>query len=247
MPITYKIDHFEGPLDLLLQLVEQEEVDITEISLAKVADQFVAHIHSAKGKILPEELADFLVVAAKLVYIKSKALIPSLEDSLMEEGPDLASQLRLYQQFVRVSRSIDETWKKGDISYPRERRPIRSLEVKFSPPEGVTVNMLHDVMERIVDRLKPLAKLPEAAMKRVITIQEKIADLAARLRSKAKLTFSSFLSKSKDRNEAVVSFLALLELVKQRVVRVNQGDLFQEIDIAVHDLDRLADLKVEFA
>jgi segregation and condensation protein A len=246
VPVTFHVEKFEGPLDLLLQLIEQEELDISEVSLTKVADQFVQYIHESKDKIETEELADFLVIAAKLVYMKSKLLIPSLADAELEEGPDLATQLRLYQQFVAASRLINKQWLKDRICFPRERRPVRSLTTTFSPPPGVTLDVLRDMMNLVIERLAPIAKLPEAALKRVVTIQDKINDFARRLRSHAKFHFSSFLTKARDKSEAVVSFLALLELVKQRVVKVEQSDLFEEIEIAAHDLDRLADLKLEF-
>jgi segregation and condensation protein A len=123
---------------------------------------------------------------------------------------------------------------------------VRSLQTTFSPPPGVTLGVLREMMNLVIERLAPIAKLPEAALKRVITIQDKINDFAKRLRTHAKMHFSSFLNKVHDKSEAVVSFLALLELVKQRVVKVEQGELFEDIEIAVHDLDRLADLKLEF-
>jgi segregation and condensation protein A len=246
VPVTFHVEKFEGPLDLLLQLIEQEELDISEVSLTKVADQFVVYVRKNKGKIVPEELADFLVIAAKLVYMKSKLLIPSLSDAELEEGPDLATQLRLYQQFVAASRVIDRQWRKGMVCFPRERRPMRSLDVRFSPPPGVNIDMLCDVMRQVIERLAPIVKLPEAALKRVVTIQDKIGEFARKLRTHSKITFSTFITKVRDRSEAVISFLALLELVKQRVVKVDQENLFEEIEIAVHDLDRLADLKLEF-
>jgi len=246
MPAVFRVEQFEGPLDLLLQLVEKEELDITEISLAKVAEQYVEHLNANKGKIPAEELADFLVIAAKLVFMKSRLLIPSLEAEELDEGPDLATQLRLYQQFVEAARKIEKQWNAGLVSYARERRIVRSLEKTFSPPPGVTVDVLRETMARVISRLAPIVKLPSAAVKRVITIQEKIADLANRLRTKTKMTFSHFLSAAKDRQERVVSFLALLELVKQRVIHAEQSDLFDEIEIAANDLDRIADLKIEF-
>jgi segregation and condensation protein A len=246
MPVSVKIEQFDGPLDLLLQLVEKEELDITEISLAAVAEQYVEYLNANKGKIPAEELADFLVIAAKLVFMKSRLLIPSLEEEAIDEGPDLATQLRLYQQFVGAARKIEGMWNAGLVSYARERRAVRSLEKTFSPPPGVTSEVLREMMARVIARLAPVVKLPSAAVKRVITIQEKIADLANRLRTKTRMTFSHFLSAAKDRQERVVSFLALLELVKQRVIHAEQSDLFDEIEIAANDLDRIADLKIEF-
>lgn len=246
MSLTFQIEQFEGPLDLLLQLIEKEELDISEISLTKVADQYVAHINERKGKIPPEELADFLVVAAKLVFMKSRLLIPSMEDEELDEGPDLASQLRLYQRFMEAASELNHRWNQGIISYPRSRQPVRQLEVSFAPPQGITIDMMKAVMEQVIKRLTPVVRLPQAAVKRVIRIQDKITELARRLRTKSKLHFSHFVKGAKDKQERLVSFLALLELVKQRVVNVEQNELFEDIEIAAHDLDRLADLKIEF-
>ncbi|MBD3251161.1 hypothetical protein GF380_01675 [Candidatus Uhrbacteria bacterium] len=107
--------------------------------------------------------------------------------------------------------------------------------------------MMKEAMQRIIRRLTPVVRLPQAAVKRVVRIQDKISELASHLRKTSKIHFSQFTRKAKDRHEKVVSFLALLELVKQRVVRVDQEDLFEDIEIAVQDLDRLTDLKIEFA
>jgi len=246
MSVTFRIDRFEGPLDLLLQLILQEELDISKVSLSKVADQYVAHVKSAKGKIPPEELADFLVIAARLVFMKSRLIMPSLADEELDDGPDIASQLRLYRMFMDAATKIDRQWNDGHVSFGRERRPVRTLEASFSPPPGITVEGMRETMQRIIARLTPIVRLPQAAVKRVVRIQDKIAELAKRLRSKSKFHFSHFVKGAADKQERVVSFLALLELMKQRVVKAEQEDLFEDIEIAAHDLDRLADLKLEF-
>jgi segregation and condensation protein A len=94
----------KAPLDLLLQLVEEEKLEISNISLATVADQFVSYVNDRPGIPL-EEVADFLVIAAKLMYLKSKLLFPTFVDPEMEEGPDLAAQLQRYQQFVHAAKA----------------------------------------------------------------------------------------------------------------------------------------------
>lgn len=247
MSVTVRIDQFEGPLDLLLQLIERDELDISEISLATVADQYVQYVRENHGSIPPAELADFLVVAAKLVYLKSRLLIPSLEDEELDEGPDLASQLRLYQRFVAVASVLNEKWNEGAVSYRRQiPKTIRKLEIEFNPPKDVGVDTLESIMHSVIKKLTPVIKAPQAAVRRIIRIQDKIADLASRLRKNAKMTFSGFIKGTKDKQERLVSFLALLELVKQRVVTADQTELFEDIDIAANDLDRLADLKIEF-
>lgn len=233
MAVTFKIEHFEGPLDLLLQLVEQEELDISDLALAKVADQFVAYVNEHPGIPL-EELADFLMVAAKLVYLKSKLLLPSLYDQELEEGPDLETQLRTYREFVRVSREIDRMWNSNLESFVRTRRAVKQTEVVFSPPPGVTGEALRDMMLRVIAHITPLLSLPRAAVERVVTIQEKISQLFTRIRQHAHVTFTEFLGQKSSRPEAVASFLALLELVKQRFVLVSQRTLFHDIDIEAH-------------
>ena len=109
--MTYfvKLEKFEGPLDLLLSLIEQEELSITDISLAKVTDGYLTAVRTAK-EIEPEELADFLVIAAKLIFIKSRILLPGLE--VEDEGPSLEAQLKLYKDFVEASHTIEAMLKK---------------------------------------------------------------------------------------------------------------------------------------
>ncbi len=232
MAVTFRVESFEGPLDLLLQLVEQEQLDISTISLATVADQFLQHVQSAT-QIPPEELADFLVVAAKLMYLKSKMLLPSLVDEELEEGPDLEQQLREYRRFVSASREIDAMWKSGQRSFARVERAAPRVAQGFFPPADVTAETLRDVMRRVIARIEPLIRLPKTSIERAVSIQEKIQDLFHRVRHHAKMTFHSFVEQSSTRTDAIVSFLALLELVKQRFVLVHQSSLFHDIDIAV--------------
>ena len=232
MAVTFRVESFEGPLDLLLQLVEQEELAISNVSLAKVAEQFLQYVQSSKT-IPTEELADFLVIAAKLMYLKSKLLLPSLVDQELEEGPDLETQLREYQRFVAASREIDKMWNAGNRSYVRTPRATSwRTEVSFAPPPGVTTDSLVALMRRVIARLEPIVRLPKASIERAVSIQEKIRDLFTRIRSHAKTSFHTFIQGANTRTEAIVSFLALLELVKQRFVVVDQKSLFHDIDIS---------------
>lgn len=231
--VTFRVERFEGPLDLLLQLVEKEELDISTVSLAAVAEQFVQYVNEA-AQIPLEEMADFLVVAAKLMYLKSKFLLPTLQDAELEEGPDLETQLRRYRAFVEAAQRIGVLWNAGQRSYARERPTVQRRDVQFLPPVDVTPDVLSQALHRVIHRLEPLRSLPQAAVGRVVTIQEKIRGLLERIRSAARTTFHEFVGGRQDRSEMVVSFLALLELVKQRFVRVAQTDLFHDIDIEAH-------------
>ncbi len=233
MSVTFRVEAFEGPLDLLLQLVQKNELDISTISLAGVADQFVKHIQSHPALPL-EEVADFLVVAAQLMYMKSKLLLPSFVDQEMEEGPSLETQLRRYRAFVEASKEIDRRWNSGARSFERLHRPARLREATFLPPEGVAPALLAEVMRRVVARLEPIVKLPTAAVERVVTIQEKIRSLLRRIHDLVSMSFSSFVGARASKADVVVSFLALLELAKQGFVRVAQPDLFTDIAIEKH-------------
>ena len=104
--VNFKLEKFEGPLSLLLKLIEQEELDITQVSLANVADQYVNYIRQS-DHINPDEVADFLVVAAKLLLIKSRALLPYLYPEEEEDIEELQQQLRMYQEFVKASKGIN--------------------------------------------------------------------------------------------------------------------------------------------
>jgi segregation and condensation protein A len=227
-----QVEHFEGPLDLLLQLVESNELEITKISLATVADQFVQYMQSKT--VPPEELADFLVVASRLVYIKSQLLLPDFKDQEMEEGPDLEAQLRQYQMFVEAARQIDVIWQSGKSSFARGQVPVRHREVKFVPPTNVDAAAMLDVMKRVIARLEPIIRLPKASVRRAISLHERIRDLFSKIKDHASMTFRTFLKNAEHKEEAIVSFLALLELIKQRFVVVDQKDLFNDIGISLH-------------
>jgi segregation and condensation protein A len=231
MRFPVKIEKFEGPLDLLLQLIESQELEITDVSLAQVTEPFVEHVRAQEGKIPPEDLADFLVVAAKLVYLKSKALLPGYRDEALEEGPDLETQLRMYKAYLEAARRLDEMSRHGIRSFGRPERPWRQMEPGFHPPVGVGPETLRQFYERVVARLEPIVRLPRAAVERVVSIEEKIRDLTERVRRALRVSFHKILAEAQDRSELVVSFLALLELIKQRSVTFHQTELFHDIQL----------------
>ncbi|MCK9360866.1 segregation/condensation protein A [Patescibacteria group bacterium] len=233
MAYSVRIEAFEGPLDLLLQLIESEKMEITSISLLQVTEPFVQHVRENHGLIPPEDLADFLVVAAKLVYLKSKAILPHLHDPDLEEGPDLETQLRLYKAFVEASSKIAALEKLGKSSYTRTYRAPKQEGPVFTPPEGVTGAMLQELYRQAIRRIEPLIALPKASMERAITIEEKIEQLRNRVSKLMHSSFHRFLTESQDKHEMVVSFLALLELIKQRIVHVEQETHFSDIRLTI--------------
>ncbi len=231
MAYAVHVANFQGPLDLLLQLVEQRELEIITLSLVEVTDPFVAHVRANEGKIPPEELADFLLLAARLIYLKSKAILPVLSEEAMDDGPDVESQLRLYRQYAQAARLLGEIAAHGPRSFGRGAHALTLSQSGFFPPKELTGEMLAVSYRHVCARLEPILHLPQAAVLRTISIEEKIDELIKRIRRTAKMSFHLLLRESADRGEMVVSFLALLELIKQRILRVRQKNVFEDIEL----------------
>lgn len=229
MTHVIKLEQFEGPLDLLLQLTEAEELDISEVSLAQVTDQFVEIIESSE--LDPHDIADFLNVAARLLLIKSKLLLPFLEEETPEDESDLATQLKMYSKFVEVSKTLDQLWKTNPTMHARIKLQLpKSVVPDFVEPKNVNQNVLHESISTVIERIKPLVKLPEKTIRRVISLREKIEHLSDYLKNKRSFHFFDSM-KQADTQETIVSFLALLELVKQRKATVAQDETFADIYI----------------
>ncbi|MBN1778964.1 MAG: segregation/condensation protein A [Candidatus Buchananbacteria bacterium] len=223
-----KINQFEGPLDLLLQLIEQQKLTITEVSLAEVTEQYIQILHRESNGLIPAvQLADFLMIAARLLLIKSRALLPFLqwED---EETEELTSQLKIYKEYLEASKVIQSLIGKKRFNFSREHL-LTETEITFSPPPKLTAVKLHEIFAQVLKALEPVVNLPTDVVKRTINIQEKIEQIRTRIFSQASTRFSEILKDAKDKTEVVVSFLALLELVKQKIVLVNQQDNFSDI------------------
>lgn len=232
MSFAVRTAAFEGPLDLLLQLVESAKLTISDISLIEVTEPFLRMIETRRSEIPPEELADFLVVAAKLVYLKSKSLLPTLLDPELEEGPDLASQLRTYQAFAEAARLLNERWRQGIASYSRSKAQTLPTALSDVLPAMSTPDSFQTLYLAVIKRLHPLRHLPKAALERVVTIEEKMAHLISRVRGAMQMSFHLFLADSSSKMDAVVSFLALLELLHRHEISIEQQDLFADIHIS---------------
>lgn len=223
-----KLEHFEGPLDLLLRLIEEEEMDITQISLAKVADQFIEYVEISK-EMNPEEIADFLVVASKLLLIKSKVLLPTLEID-DEEASDLEKQLKIYKEYYQASKVIEQMIRKKRFTFSREK-PIRVFQRKFSPPKKLKIKDLGVMFGEVLKRIGPIVNLPKEVITKTITITEKINQIKKYILEKVSFNFKKLLNNGGTKTEVIVSFLAMLELVKQRTIEVTQSGMFEDIEI----------------
>lgn len=219
-----KLEKFEGPLQLLYQLIEGGRMEITEVALGRVTGDFLTYLDQTDN-LSVEELTDFLVVAAKLLLLKSKALLPELKLEA-EEGPSLEDQLRMYREFVLAAKQLAQRLKANNFVY---FRPAQIQEPGFYPPEKIKAREFPVIFREVVARLEPIFKLPQTSLAKNLSIKEKIKHIYQLLQEKSHFTFSHFLSLASSKTEIIVSFLALLELVKQKDVLVEQGELFEEI------------------
>ncbi|MFA6588098.1 MAG: ScpA family protein [Patescibacteria group bacterium] len=224
-----KIEKFEGPLDLLLQLIEQEELDISQVALAQVTEQYLQALDNAEV-FSAEELADFLVVAAKLLLIKSRILLPELAIEGAEEALDLEKQLKIFKEYLEASKNIAKIIHKRRFTFGRGK-PAVVIEKKFSPPEKVTGEKLKALFLGVLKEIELVVSLPKAMVEKTVSISEKIEIIRAIILDKALVSFKSIIKDAKTKTDVIVSFLALLELVKQRTILVKQSKMFQDIEI----------------
>lgn len=226
-----KIEQFEGPLDLLLQLIEEEKLEITQVSLSQVTEQYIKVLNQrARENVRPEELADFLAIAARLLLIKSRALLPFLQWGEEDEGEELTHQLKIYKEYLQATKVIAALIGKKHFSFARQKLHA-AQEVEFSPPPSLTGVQLAKIFAEILRTIDPLVNLPSEVIRKTISIQEKINQIRERLFSQAQANFSEILHEANDKTEVIVTFLALLELIKQRVVVVRQDKTFEDISI----------------
>lgn len=223
-----KIQQFEGPLDLLLQLIEQNELDITEISLATVTDQYI-NLLRATDQIDLDELSDFLVVAAKLLLIKSRTLLPQLAVGLDDEGRQLERQLKIYRAFLEAAKAVQGLLARRRFAFSRDS--VVTITPVFYPPRRLTREDLASVLRTVIENVQPYLAPPPEAISRSINIQQKIEQIRNQILEGSLINFSTLLKQSKSKMDIIVTFLALLELVKQRTVAVVQPDRFADIEI----------------
>lgn len=230
-----KVATFSGPLDLLLQLIEQQELDISQVSLATVTEQYITSLQ-AMAELPVDELADFLVIAAKLLLIKSRLLIPGDELPADDAGLDLERQLKMYREFVEAAKGVAKLWNRHRAVYGREGSAM--IEPIFHPPEHLAPNDLHELMFGVLKELEPLTRLPQTVIVRSINIREKINQIKDRLRRDPTTSFHDLLQLATSKTDVIVTFLAVLELVKLRSVTVNQDHQHGNVDIALINADQ---------
>jgi segregation and condensation protein A len=227
---------FEGPLDLLLHLIEREELDITQVSLAQITNQYLEYLAQISERD-PDSLADFLVVAAKLLLIKSRVLLPQppAPPAAEEEdvGEDLVRQLIEYKKFKEAARWLKDLDEQGLSSYIR-MAGLPSLERTVDLGEVTLVDLLEAV--RDVLAMKPNGPSVNGAVPPVIiTIADQMTLIERETAKGHPVSFRRLLGQATSRLEVIVTLLALLEMVKQLRVTMRQGQLFGDIHIVKKD------------
>jgi segregation and condensation protein A len=228
---TVLLPVYEGPLDLLLDLIERAELDITRVSLGQVTDQYLEYLRLIPAHDLAD-LASFLVVAARLLQIKSEALLPrppTREPGEEDPGDALARQLIAYKKYKQVAVLLAERESAGLRTYLRRASPP-AVEAKLDPT-GLSVDALRRAMIELLAEAALGPQLSEVVAAPVIRIRDKIRMLLSALRQDGRTTFRDMLSGARSRLEIVISFLAVLELVKRHQVVVQQAELFGDIEV----------------
>lgn len=225
---SVKTEAFTGPLDLLLDLIEKRKFFVNDVSLAQVTDDFVRYIDEHEEFPL-EESAEFILVASTLMLIKSRSLLPSLP--LTEEETtsieDLELRLKIYQKFKELSLEIKNLFGKNIIY---SKTPSKKEFVIFSPDDKTDVKNLSESLMRVLETLPKTNVLPKTTVKKIITLEEMIEKLSERISKGMKMRFSE-VYKKEDKINLIVGFLAMLELFKRGVIRVNQDAKHGEIEI----------------
>ena len=230
--LTVKTPVYEGPLELLLELIEKRKLLINDISLASVTDEYIARVNAMHETPLGE-VAEFVALAATLLLIKSRSLLPQLELSSDEANDikQLEYRLAVYQIIKGAAKDLS-----GALLNPMlyEGNPP-AQEPFFLPDETITLEGLHAASVALIQGFPQSLTLPKVSIKKIVSIEEMIERLQMRVSSALRVSFKEFAGiGKKERGEIIVSFLAMLELVKQGILNATQesshGDITLESD-----------------
>ena len=237
-----KTKEFSGPLEKLLELIEEQKLEINRLSLAEVTGDFLKYLEKFGGNFPPSILADFVVVAAKLVLIKSKTLLPSLELTEEEESDieDLELRLAIYRHFAAkavfksenstktASYYVNELWEAYSALHARPLLMSLRDTSFFYPAPNLTSENLKMTMNNLVAALRDLIPETTTIKAAMVTLEEKIQELLERCKTAVQESFKK-LSHARSRSEVVVMFLAMLQLFREKVIEVEQKSQFGDI------------------
>lgn len=243
MAMLYKLETFEGPLDLLLHLIDKAEIDIQDISINDITDQYMTYL-DAMQELELDITSEFLVMAATLLSMKSRQLLPKPpvteepwltvdDDDYLDPREELIRKLLEYRKFKSIAGQLREKeWDRSQV-YTREPSDLAPFEkvVQTNPVEGLHVDDLVNAFQRAMRRLAGRHRV-SSIRKDEISVKDRIRDIVETLKSRStegKMLFSQLLGDEEDRQEIVVTFLAILELMKRKWISCHQSALFDEI------------------
>jgi len=244
---TIKTSVFEGPLDLLLNLVEKRKLFISDISLAKVTDDYIGHINQLPEYSLKHR-AQFILIASTLLLIKAKSLLPTLELTTEEQGDikDLERRLKILDLMRKQSQIVREKFGTQQIF---ERGDLEEVIRIFAPGKDISTQSIRASIHNVIHALPKKAIEPKVTVKKVISLEEMMDRLADRIQTAMRMSFREFskgnakdggqtvrgtrmsIADRTERVHVIVSFLAMLELVKQGSIDVRQDGRFHEIEM----------------
>ena len=235
-PMNVKLPSYEGPLDLLLDLIQKNEMDIRNIQISLIAQQYLEYLNRMRELNL-EIAGDFLVMAATLLYIKSKMLLPQDEEEKEEEGPDprqvLIEKLVEYQTFKQAAQELGVLESERGKVFTRQIADyyLQELDPEEAGIDSFSAN-LYDLLQAFHQVLAKASKeISHEVFEEVISIEEKMEEIKCRLNDEGRFSFTSLFQKPWTRNELIATFLALLEVMRLKLIRVFQDQTFGEIMI----------------
>ncbi len=248
MSYELKLQNYEGPLEKLLMLIEERKMNITDVSLAAVTDDFLKYLESLRAVIAGAEgegasiekkeedmrlLADFIVVASRLLLIKSKSLLPDLSLTEEEERDikDLELRLALYQKLKASLKHVDERWNNTNFSAVRPYFLQLGITASvFYPGNNVTQEEIFAALTRVYESLQKFAMETETIKEVIVSLEEKMQDIVKRMEG-AMHTSLRALAGGGSKGDLVVAFLAVLHLAREQLVMLEQAEQFAEITI----------------
>lgn len=236
-----KTDDFSGPIEKLVELIEEKKMDVTQVSLAAVTADFLRYVEELRAQIREHAndesaeaaearlLADFLVVAAHLILVKSKALLPALEISTEEEEgiAELEKRLKMYQELKPLFVQFRTAWQVSGRSL--SRTALFQFQPVFYPPANVDARALYESFGNLVNALSQFLGEHETIERQLISLESKIGEVSERI-TRGVFSFSD-ASEGKSREEVIVLFLAILHLLRDKIVQVRQESLFGDIAV----------------
>ena len=233
-----KTEVFEGPLDLLLSLIEKRKLLINDISLAKITDDYINFVKDDNNAYTIKDRAQFILVASTLLLIKSKSILPTLDLTEEEQDSieDLELRLKIYEKIKDVEPFVADRFGKNISFYKQETK--RSDQSVFAPNPKITAQNLFGLVAGVIKNLPKTEVRPKAVIQKIISLEDMIGSLTTRIKNSLSMSFREFSNFGKaEKVNIIVGFLAMLELVKQGAIEAQQEAKFGDINMQTNNFD----------